>query len=72
MPRGRQTADVGLASLGLQALSHALLQFEFVEVRLQHLDRLGAVLVPAAFPLDGDGDAGRDVRLEQLKWSFRV
>ena len=38
-------ADVGLVGLDLQALGLALLQLDLVEAGLQHLQRLGPVLV---------------------------
>ena len=54
-------ADVGLVGLDRQPLGLALLQLDLVEAGLQHLQRLGAVLMLAALLLDGNGDAGGNV-----------
>ena len=56
------TADVGLAGFELVGLGRALAQFKFVETRLQHGHRLGAIAVLPAVVLVLHDDAGRQMR----------
>ena len=54
-------ADVGLLVLDGLGRRLALLQFQLIEPRAQHLPRFLAVLVLGAAGLAGDRDPGRDM-----------
>ena len=55
-------ADIGLAGFGLGNFGLADGEFTFIQARLQHLHRGGAVLVLASLILAGDDHAGGHVR----------